>query len=34
LATPQKLVGDLGFEPRFSWSQAARRTAKRVNPFP
>jgi hypothetical protein len=29
LATPQKLVGDLGFEPRFSWSQA-----KRVNPFP
>ena len=27
--TPQKLVGDLGFEPRFSWSQA-----KRVNPFP
>src|SRR5580700_10973006 len=29
LATPQRLVGDLGFEPRFSWSQA-----KRVNPFP
>src|SRR5438067_9992887 len=29
LATPQNLVGDLGFEPRFSWSQA-----KRVNPFP
>ena len=29
LATPQKLVGDLGFEPRFSWSQA-----KRVDPFP
>src|SRR6202167_5143267 len=25
----KKLVGDLGFEPRFSWSQA-----KRVNPFP
>jgi hypothetical protein len=29
LATPQNLVGDLGFEPRFSWSQA-----KRVKPFP
>src|ERR1700682_819915 len=29
LATPQNLVGDLGFDPRFSWSQA-----KRVNPFP
>src|SRR5206468_1048861 len=24
LATPQKLVGDLGFEPRFSWSKAKR----------
>src|SRR5438132_11665026 len=34
LATPQNLVGDLGFEPRFSWSQAARRRdAKRVDPF-
>ena len=28
LATPQNLVGDLGFEPRVSWSQA-----RRVNPF-